>query len=331
MPGQPSGLRWWRRLIQAPLLTNAKAPYFYGAFSLALPRARCGRSTPAVATLAAHELYGNNLRTFIDFWRLKPILRANRRVMRSRDAPEMTVRAHAEPTFPPRSRKRSGTSNTASSAGRRADRRARSTTPSGASPTPQRAARRAARRRARSGRSASTTPSPTLGFLPAGRILAGAGTGRSVTLFNCFVLGSIEDDLGAIFEGVKDAALTMQQGGGIGHDFSTLRPQGCARRLASAPTPRARSASWTCGTPCAAPSCRRAPPRRHDGDAALRPSRHRDIHRRQVRPGAPAQLQSVGAGDGRVPRRRARRTRPWELKFGGKVYRTVARARCGSA
>ena len=38
--------------------------------------------------------------------------------------------------------------------------------------------------------------------------------------------GRIEDDLGAIFESVKEAALTMQQGGGIGHDFSTLRPKG---------------------------------------------------------------------------------------------------------
>ena len=64
------------------------------------------------------------------------------------------------------------------------------------------------------------------GFLPAGRILAGAGTNRDVTLFNCFVLGKIEDDLSAIFNGVKDAALTMQAGGGIGHDFSTLRPKG---------------------------------------------------------------------------------------------------------
>ncbi len=64
------------------------------------------------------------------------------------------------------------------------------------------------------------------GFLPGGRILAGAGTGRAVTLFNCFVMGRIEDDLGSIFDNVKEAALTMQQGGGIGHDFSTLRPQG---------------------------------------------------------------------------------------------------------
>jgi ribonucleoside-diphosphate reductase alpha chain len=63
-------------------------------------------------------------------------------------------------------------------------------------------------------------------FLPAGRILSGAGTGRNVTLFNCFVMGRIEDDMTSIFENVKEAALTMQQGGGIGHDFSTLRPKG---------------------------------------------------------------------------------------------------------
>ncbi|SFH78988.1 adenosylcobalamin-dependent ribonucleoside-diphosphate reductase [Albimonas pacifica] len=65
-------------------------------------------------------------------------------------------------------------------------------------------------------------------FLPAGRILAGAGTGRSVTLFNCFVMGTIPDDLGGIFEALKEAALTMQQGGGIGYDFSTIRPKGAS-------------------------------------------------------------------------------------------------------
>ncbi len=63
-------------------------------------------------------------------------------------------------------------------------------------------------------------------FLPAGRILAGAGTGRAVTLFNCFVMGTIPDDLSGIFAHLREAALTMQQGGGIGYDFSTLRPKG---------------------------------------------------------------------------------------------------------
>jgi ribonucleoside-diphosphate reductase alpha chain len=63
-------------------------------------------------------------------------------------------------------------------------------------------------------------------FLPAGRIVAGAGAGRNVTLFNCFVMGTIPDDMAGIFAHLREAALTMQQGGGIGYDFSTLRPKG---------------------------------------------------------------------------------------------------------
>jgi ribonucleoside-diphosphate reductase alpha chain len=63
-------------------------------------------------------------------------------------------------------------------------------------------------------------------FLPAGRITAGAGSGRNVTLFNCYVMGTIPDDMAGIFEMLKEAALTMQQGGGIGYDFSTIRPKG---------------------------------------------------------------------------------------------------------
>jgi ribonucleoside-diphosphate reductase alpha chain len=63
-------------------------------------------------------------------------------------------------------------------------------------------------------------------FLPAGRVLAGAGAARQVTLFNCFVMGTIPDDMGGIFAHLREAALTMQQGGGIGYDFSTLRPKG---------------------------------------------------------------------------------------------------------
>ena len=45
-------------------------------------------------------------------------------------------------------------------------------------------------------------------------------------MFNCFVMGTIDDSMLGIFDGLKEAALTMQQGGGIGHDFSTLRPKG---------------------------------------------------------------------------------------------------------
>ncbi|SEQ49592.1 adenosylcobalamin-dependent ribonucleoside-diphosphate reductase [Thalassovita taeanensis] len=63
-------------------------------------------------------------------------------------------------------------------------------------------------------------------YLPAGRITAGAGTGRKVTMFNCFVMGTIPDSMSGIFDMLKEAALTMQQGGGIGYDFSTIRPRG---------------------------------------------------------------------------------------------------------
>ncbi|MEH6497530.1 MAG: adenosylcobalamin-dependent ribonucleoside-diphosphate reductase, partial [Pseudomonas marincola] len=63
-------------------------------------------------------------------------------------------------------------------------------------------------------------------FLPAGRIIAGAGTKRKVTLFNCFVMGDIPDNMAGIFDNLKEAAITMQQGGGIGYNFSSLRPKG---------------------------------------------------------------------------------------------------------
>jgi len=63
-------------------------------------------------------------------------------------------------------------------------------------------------------------------YLPAGRITAGAGTARRVTLFNCFVMGTVPDSMSGIFDMLKEAALTMQQGGGIGYDFSTIRPKG---------------------------------------------------------------------------------------------------------
>lgn len=78
-------------------------------------------------------------------------------------------------------------------------------------------------------------------FLPGGRILAGAGTGKRVTLFNCFVMGPILDSMESIFDSLKETALTMQQGGGIGCDFSTLRPAGSlavtSGTIASGPVP----------------------------------------------------------------------------------------------
>src|SRR5512146_878501 len=51
-------------------------------------------------------------------------------------------------------------------------------------------------------------------FIPGGRILAGAGTHHRVTLFNCFVMGTVPDSLDGIFAALKEGALTLQQGGG---------------------------------------------------------------------------------------------------------------------
>ncbi len=89
-------------------------------------------------------------------------------------------------------------------------------------------------------------------FLPGGRIQAGAGTGRRVTLFNCFVMGSIEDSMDGIFEALKQGALTMQQGGGVGYDFSTIRPQGTAAKsvgsVASGPVSFMRIWDAMCAT-----------------------------------------------------------------------------------
>lgn len=99
-------------------------------------------------------------------------------------------------------------------------------------------------------------------FLPGGRILAGAGTGRSVTLFNCFVMGTIPDSMDGIFASLREAALTMQQGGGIGMDFSSLRPKGAAvlgvGADASGPLPFMDTWNAMCGTIMSAGSRRGA-------------------------------------------------------------------------
>ncbi len=164
--------------------------------------------------------------------------------------------------------------------------------------------------------------------------MAGAGSDRKVTLFNCFVMGAIADDMTGIFDALKEAALTMQQGGGIGHDFSTLRPRGAPVHWASARTPRARSRScdvWDamCRTIMSAGHA----PRRHDGHFALRPSGYRSLYRRQAR--RPAELRmfnlSVLITDAFMDAVQ-RDDADWDLKFGGTVHgaRFRARDRCGT-
>jgi ribonucleoside-diphosphate reductase alpha chain len=159
-------------------------------------------------------------------------------------------------------------------------------------------------------------------FLPAGRVIAGAGTGRSVTLFNCFVMGTIDDDMSSIFENVREAALTMQQGGGIGHDFSTLRPMGAPVKGvgADASGPLSFMDVWDamCRTIMSAGS------RRGAMMATLRCD-HPDIEAFVDAKRDPARLRmfnvSVLATDAFM--QAVKDDADWDLVFGGKVHRTV--------
>jgi ribonucleoside-diphosphate reductase alpha chain len=72
-------------------------------------------------------------------------------------------------------------------------------------------------------------------FLPAGRVQKAVGSSFSITAFNCFVAATIKDSMAGIMDNVKEAALTLQQGGGDGFDFSTIRPRGAVIKGVGAP------------------------------------------------------------------------------------------------
>lgn len=63
-------------------------------------------------------------------------------------------------------------------------------------------------------------------FLPAGRVQSASGSPREVTAYNCFVSGTIHDSMESIMARATEAAETMRRGGGIGYDFSEIRPRG---------------------------------------------------------------------------------------------------------
>ncbi len=159
-------------------------------------------------------------------------------------------------------------------------------------------------------------------FLPAGRITAGAGTERRVTLFNCFVMGTIPDSMGGIFDMLKEAALTMQQGGGIGYDFSTIRPKGADVHgvAADASGPLSFMDVWDamCRTIMSAGS------RRGAMMATMRCD-HPDIEDFITAKSDAARLRmfnvSVLVTDAFMEAVKA--DGPWELAFDGKVYHTV--------
>ena len=159
-------------------------------------------------------------------------------------------------------------------------------------------------------------------FLPAGRILAGAGTGRAVTLFNCFVMGTIADSMDGIFSALREAALTLQQGGGIGYDFSTLRPRGAPVKGvgADASGPVSFMEVWDamCRTIMSAGA------RRGAMMACLRVD-HPDIEDFIEAKRTPGRLSnfnlSVLVSDAFMAAVKA--DADWDLRFGGTVHRTV--------
>src|SRR5262247_819122 len=159
-------------------------------------------------------------------------------------------------------------------------------------------------------------------FLPAGRILAGAGTKRNVTLFNCFVMGTIPDDMRGIFENLLEAALTMQQGGGIGYDFSTLRPRGAPVKGvgADASGPLTFMDVWDA-------MCRTIMSAGHRRGAMMATLRcdHPDIEDFIEAKREPGRLRmfnlSVLVTDAFM--QSVKEDGPWELKFGGTTYQVV--------
>lgn len=160
-------------------------------------------------------------------------------------------------------------------------------------------------------------------FLPAGRIVAGAGTRRNVTLFNCFVMGTVPDDMAGIFDHLKEAALTMQQGGGIGYDFSTLRPKGAPVKGvgADASGPLSFMDVWDA-------MCRTIMSAGHRRGAMMATMRcdHPDIEAFIEAKREPGRLRmfnlSVLATDSFM--KAVKDDLPWELSFGGALYQTLS-------
>jgi ribonucleoside-diphosphate reductase alpha chain len=135
-------------------------------------------------------------------------------------------------------------------------------------------------------------------------------------------MGTIPDSMGGIFDALKEAALTMQQGGGIGYDFSTIRPKGAVVTgvAADASGPLSFMDVWDamCRTIMSAGS------RRGAMMATMRCD-HPDIEDFIAAKSDPARLRmfnmSVLVTDPFMEAVKA--DGPWELQFGGRVYHTV--------
>lgn len=160
-------------------------------------------------------------------------------------------------------------------------------------------------------------------FIPGGRIVANAGTSRSeVTMFNCFVMNTIEDSIEGVFETVKESAMTQKQGGGVGFDFSTIRPAGApikgCEASASGPLSFMQVLDSTCRTIMSAGQ-------RRGAQMGIMRCDHPDIESFITAKRNNAALQmfnlSVAITDKFIDA--VKNDKDWELIFDGEVYKTI--------
>lgn len=158
--------------------------------------------------------------------------------------------------------------------------------------------------------------------MPAGRVQSAAGSPRQVTPYNCFVMDTIPDSLEGIMRVCTEAARTMQRGGGVGYDFSTIRPS--TARIKSMDTKASGPVSFMqiydamCGTIMSAGA-------RRGAQMGVLRCDHPDIElfiRAKQTPGTLTNFNvSVGCTDTFMEAVRMDGT--YDLVFEGKVYDTV--------
>jgi len=163
-------------------------------------------------------------------------------------------------------------------------------------------------------------------FMPGGRIQAAIGSPKKVTPYNCFVSGVIQDSFieghGSIMKRAEQAASTMRLGGGIGYDFSTLRPRGAAiKKLGSVSSgPVAFMGIFDAICKCIASSGHR----RGAQMGVLRvdhPDIEEFIHAKQNQTELTGFNISIGVTDEFMVA--VRDDRPFKLRWGGEVFNEV--------
>ena len=160
-------------------------------------------------------------------------------------------------------------------------------------------------------------------FIPGGRIIANAGSKRSsVTMFNCYVMNNIDDSIEGIFDTVKDAALTQKQGGGVGFDFSSIRPSGfpitgCGAN-ASGPISFMQVLDATCRTIMSAGQ-------RRGAQMGVMRCDHPDIEKfiEVKRDGTSLRMFNLSVAITDKFIHAVKNNENWELIFAGEVYRTI--------